>query len=138
LSTETYACCELGPLDQVRVRYKRSNAAKELDGKLAVVMRHVVTTEDDDFSGEHLLELLGGEVIWGNEAEKVAPEAGRRAVTFEQALAEVNVLLQLPYPQRDKLRREILRLAAESPLPVEDFMRGLPPERLKEIGESLD
>ena len=65
-------------------------------------------------------------------------EAERRFLTFEQALAEVNVLLQLPYPQRDKLRREILRLAAESPLPVEDFVRRLPVERLQEIAADLE
>lgn len=64
--------------------------------------------------------------------------AERRAATFEQVLAEVNVLLQLPYPQRDKLRRELLRLAAELPLPVEDFVRSLPPERLREIGKNLE
>ena len=67
----------------------------------------------------------------------MSPKAERRTATFEQVLAEVNVLLQLPYPQRDELRRAILRLAAESPLPVEDYVRGLPPERLKEIGENL-
>ena len=60
-----------------------------------------------------------------------------RATTFEQALAEVNVLLQLPYPQRDKLRRELLRLAAETLLPVEDFVRGLSPKRLKEIAVGI-
>ena len=64
-------------------------------------------------------------------------KATARAITFEQALAEINVLLQLPYPQRDKLRREILRLAAEQPLPAEDFMRRLPLWRLREIGEGL-
>ena len=67
----------------------------------------------------------------------MSSEAERRALTFEQVLHEVNVLLQLPYPQRDKLRREILSLAAESPLPVEDFVHSLSVERLKEIGESL-
>ncbi len=61
-----------------------------------------------------------------------------RAATFEQVLAEVKVLLQLPYPQCDKLRRELLRLAAETPLPVEDFVRGLPPERLKEIAVGME
>lgn len=64
-------------------------------------------------------------------------KAINRFVSFEQALAEINVLLQLPYPQRDKLRREILSLAAELPLPVEDFMRSLSPSQLKEIGDNL-
>lgn len=70
-NAETYSCCGIGPLDQIRVRYKRSNAAKALDGKLAVVVEHVVTTEEDDFPGKHMLQLLGDEVIWGDEAELV-------------------------------------------------------------------
>ena len=65
-------------------------------------------------------------------------EAGRRALAFEQALAEVNALAQLPWPQRDKLRREIQRLAAETPLSVEDFVRRLSLERLKEIAAGLE
>ena len=64
-------------------------------------------------------------------------EVERRAVSFEQALAEINALLDLPYPERDLLRRELLSLSEESPLPVEDFIRSLSVQRLKEIGENL-
>lgn len=61
----------------------------------------------------------------------------RSAASFEQALAEVQVLLNLPYPERDALRRELLSLASESPLEPAEYIRSLSAEKLTEIAKGL-
>ncbi len=63
-----YPCCGLLPLDQIRVRGKRSLDAKRLDGELAVVMEHQVSGKP--IPGKHTILLLGGEVIWGDEYDQ--------------------------------------------------------------------